>query len=364
MFFINLVKPQLRSSRFRLIVFIAFLYFLCRTLAKRPIQKRDSLHFGKKNSSNIKLMDEDSSSNGCSCLARVLDASKFDDKLININYDNFPEYIFMTFFVDGLFTQATSRKYSGKKETAVQKKVGLTGLPASTMVKYLQESISIFHEKSCVVVRTNNASLFKNSRNMLVLDNDVSILPSYTSTKIAEQQKFYDKIFSATLKKDTVLIYLDPDMLLVNTLDYLRKEASTFDVAITVREYVKMPINAGFFAISGKADQVLVDNIFSDMINISKNLSTVFADQIALLSVFKCKGYRRIHRVTSASGLKVLCLPASLYNASPRDIHTKISKSTKILHFKGDRKLFQGEVRNLLVKQKSSKAALQFALKI
>ena len=199
---------------------------------------------------------------------------------------------------------------------------------------------------------------------MLVLDDDVSILPSYTSTKIAEQQKFYNKIFSATLKSEMVLTFLDPDMLLVNNLEYLRKVASTFDIAITVRDYVKMPINAGFFAISGKAKQVLVDKIFSDMIDISKNLSTVFADQIALLSVFRCEGYRKIHRVTSASGLKVLCLPASIYNASPRDIHTKISKSTKILHFKGDRKFHQEEVRNLLLKQKSPKAALQFAMKI
>ena len=116
MFFIKLVKPQHCSSRFRLIGFIAFLYFLCRTLAKRPIQKRDSLHFGEKNSSDIKLMDGDSSSNGCSCLARVLDASKFDDKLININYDNFPEYIFMTFFVDGLFIHTSDFKKVFRKE--------------------------------------------------------------------------------------------------------------------------------------------------------------------------------------------------------------------------------------------------------
>lgn len=112
-----------------------------------------------------------------------------------------------------------------------------------------------------------------------------------------------------------------------------------------------------------KQIECFVDKIFSEMIDVSKNLTTVFADQIALLSVFRCEGHRKIHRVKSMSGLKILCLPASIYNASPRDIHTKISRNTKILHFKGDRKSYQGKVRNLLLKR-SSKAALQFAMKI
>ena len=356
---------QLNLARFRAIGCILLLYLLYRILAKFPSRKRDSFHFQNNNDFILKSRDKITNENECGCgsLQRELDTAKFKDAPFSEECD-FPEYIFVTFFVDGLFTQATSRKYSGKKDTMNRNKVSITALPASTMVDYLQESINFFHKKSCLVVRTNNASLFKTSRKMLILDDDVSILPSYTSTKIAEQQKFYKSIFSATLKSETVLTFLDPDMLLVSKLEYLRKEASNFDIAVTVRDYVKMPINAGFFAISGKADQVLVDKIFSDLIDVSKNLSTVFADQIALLSVFRCEGHRKIHRITSSSGLRFLCLPASIYNASPRDIHTKISKNTKILHFKGDRKSYQEDVHNLLVKQKSPKAALQFAMKI
>jgi hypothetical protein len=280
--------------------------------------------------------------------------------------ENFPKYIYVTFFVDGLFTQSTSKKFSSqalsKKESRKDNKIEKNVPTASEMVRYLQESIAFFEEESCVVVRTNNASLFKYNHKLLVLDDDVIPLPSYTSTKIAEQQKFY-KIFSAIHKRETILIFLDPDMLLVNDIGELRKEASSFDIAITVRDYVKMPINAGFFAISGSSNHTLVDAIFSDMIDISRSLSTVFADQIALLSVFKCEGYQKVHRV-NLNGLKVLCLPASIYNASPRDIHTKITKSTKILHFKGDRKFYQAKVHDLLLKKKSTKAALLYAIAI
>lgn len=364
MWFTKSVNLRLSLPRFLFIGCFFLLHFIFRTHTKSHTQKTASSPFSDTTSSDIELKVIEESSNGCGSLQRVLDAPVLEDTPMGNDLDKFPEYIFMTFFVDGLFTQATSRKYSGKKETVSSKKMERKALPVSIMVGYLHDSISLFHKSFCLVVRTNNASLFKTSRDMLVFDDDVSVLPSYTSTKIAEQQKFYNKIFSAISKKKTVLTFLDPDMLLMNNLEYMKEEASTFDIAVTVRDYTKMPINAGFFAISGQAKQVLVDKIFSDMIDTSKNLSTVFADQIALLSVFRCEGHRNIHRITYASGLKVLCLPASIYNASPRDIHTKISKSTKILHFKGDRKFYQQEVRNLLLKQKSSKAALQLAMNI
>lgn len=150
-------------------------------------------------------------------------------------------------------------------------------------------------------------------------------------------------------------------MIVVNSLRDLQKQAPSFDVAVTVRDYTKMPINAGFLAISWKSHYYAIEEVFSEMLNISRNLSTVFADQIALHSVFKCKDLKISHKIIIGNQLKALCLPASIFNASPRDVHTKVTKRTKVIHFKGDRKHHQSKVRSLLL-NKSPEAALGYML--
>jgi len=182
-------------------------------------------------------------------------------------------------------------------------------------------------------------------------------------TKIAEQLRLFEDIYVAMRRKRSILIFLDPDMIVVSSLRDLQKQSPSFDIAVTVRDYTKMPINAGFLAISWRAQYFMIEEVFSEMLSVSRNLNTVFADQIALHSVFKCKDFKISHKITIANQLKALCLPATLFNASPADVHTKVTRRTKVIHFEGDRKQNQSRVLSLLL-NKSPQAALGYAMRV
>jgi len=275
-----------------------------------------------------------------------------------------PEYIFFAFYVDGNFVKLTSGKFSGSSEDSRSKSgINERGNIAAKMISQLWESIARVHIKSCLALRTNNKHLFTRKRGILVIDSELTAFPSYTSTKVAAQIEFYNLLQRNLIAKEFLLIFLDPDMLLVGSVDELLQTAKSYDVAVTVRNYVKMPINAGFVVVSGYSNPDLINLAFKEMIDIGKNLSTVFADQIALKSVFPCSNYKKPSSYVTGYNLRILCTLASRYNASPRDVHTKISKDTKVLHFKGDRKMFQDKTFRIL-KSKSARSAIEYNMNI
>ena len=106
---------------------------------------------------------------------------------------------------------------------------------------------------------------------MLVIDSELTAFPSYTSTKVAAQIEFYNLLQRNLIAKEFLLIFLDPDMLLVGSVDELLQTAKSYDVAVTVRNYVKMPINAGFVVVSGYSNPDLINLAFKEMIDIGKN---------------------------------------------------------------------------------------------
>ena len=274
----------------------------------------------------------------------------------------FPKIIFFAFYVDGEISEDTSRRFSSESNTTKSKKI--TALNPRILLANFRESISIFHPSACLVVRTNNDELFRNIYGVWALNRTMAVYKSYTATKIAAQLQFYSRLLEVTSRQDKIMLYfVDPDMLLVGKLDYLVSPDIYFDMAVTVRTYVKMPINAGFLAVTRRSNSTLVKLTFEEMITISKNMTSVFADQIAMQTVFKCVDTKKNKIMTALHDLKVFCLQASIYNASPNDVHTRILKDTVLLHFKGDRKKFQVQILNKL-KKGSASSALRLAKSI
>lgn len=133
-------------------------------------------------------------------------------------------------------------------------------------------------------------------------------------------------------------VIFSPDALISKRLDEVF--GKDFDLAVTVRDSVKMPINNGVIYLKP-------DNKYSLSLlwgSICKRCSTYkhqkrvwYGDQLAIQEVLAENG-------DSPFGLKVLRLPCDTYNFSPVegewDVDEEVIRNSYVIHMKGDRKKF------------------------
>ena len=80
------------------------------------------------------------------------------------------DFIFYTFYVDGEHLVDTTYRFTHDSRRHLQKaKKNEIEVSISSMVRNLQKSIKIFHDSACLVVRTNNESLFRDIPGVAVL---------------------------------------------------------------------------------------------------------------------------------------------------------------------------------------------------
>lgn len=150
-------------------------------------------------------------------------------------------------------------------------------------------------------------------------------------------------IKSPLFDQDTVIF--SPDALVIKPLDSIFKMG--FDMAFTVRENSRWPINNGVIYLRPKLKQKIAA-FWKDAIKVCKEYPKEtqdwYGDQQSLHDVWSQGNHLRL-------GLNVMTLPCELYNASPRhteDLDTNIIETAYIVHLKGQRKHLMQQYLDLI----------------
>jgi hypothetical protein len=218
-----------------------------------------------------------------------------------------------------------------------------SNLKNSTYIRQIEllfRSVNVFHPHSKISLLTSaSTDLTALKVHYSRLDCEIDPKALMMSRSLAQQNMVHKNDFSLPI------ILIDSDILLNGNLDYVFQQ--DFDVALTWRKSLKMPINGGVLILNNRRPNV-VRKFFDDFVTIYRDnyidSAGWYGDQFALRDLCGVT-YRemRDRKIIEVGGCKVLFLPGDHYNFSPEGRYAAVMSrfpDIVILHFKGNRKRF------------------------
>ena len=142
---------------------------------------------------------------------------------------------------------------------------------------------------------------------------------------------------------DLPIALIDSDILINGSIESLFKE--DFDVALTWRKSVNMPINGGLMLLNNHRPEVarkFIDDFVAIYCERYLDAGDWYGDQLALRDICKVTWREmRDRKMIEVNGCKILFLPCEEYNYSPENKYRALINPithAAILHFKGNRK--------------------------
>ena len=189
----------------------------------------------------------------------------------------------------------------------------------------------------------------------LRLDSEIDPKALMLSRSLAQQFMIHNSNFSLPI------VLIDSDILMNGSLESVFRE--DFDVALTWRKSVHMPINGGLMVLNNRRPDV-VRKFFDGFVAIYREKyigdASWYGDQLALRDVCGVT-YRemRDRKLIEVNGCKILFLPCDHYNFTPEDSYTAVMNpisNAVVLHFKGYRKRFMEDywLAHLQLRERSS----------
>lgn len=156
------------------------------------------------------------------------------------------------------------------------------------------------------------------------------------------------------------LVLLDSDILINASLAELVRRP--FDVALTWRTNVEMPINGGFLLLNNQRPGA-VRAFFKRFASIYQrnyaDRADWFGDQLALRDAVGLSHEQMVeHDIVEVEGCRVLLLPCDTYNYAPDNLLSDIMEPIEgkaVLHFKGQRKRLMAWYWNAHLADRSSR---------
>jgi hypothetical protein len=207
-------------------------------------------------------------------------------------------------------------------------------------IELLFKSVSVFHPESKLRMLTSSKTdLSALKMSYQRVDSEIDPEALMLSRSLAQQDLVNRDDFSLPI------VLIDSDILMNGNLEPVF--AHDFDVALTWRASVNMPINGGLLILNNRRPE-MARKFFNDFVAIYREKymdgAGWYGDQLALRDVCGVN-YREMRRrkLIEINGYKILFLPCDIYNFSPEDrfsaVITPILEAV-VLHFKGNRKRF------------------------
>lgn len=202
----------------------------------------------------------------------------------------------------------------------------------------LFKSAMMFHPRSELHVLTSpQTKLNSLTMNYKRWDYEVDAGALMLSRAFAQQKMLRDNDF------DLPIVLADSDILINGNLGPVFEEE--FDVALTWRPSINMPINGGFLILNNRNPEA-VRSFFDHFIAVYRSKyqdsASWYGDQLALRDICGVT-YRemRDRKIMNIGGRKILFLPCETYNHTPADNFSSVLNPISeplVLHFKGRRK--------------------------
>jgi hypothetical protein len=206
------------------------------------------------------------------------------------------------------------------------------------LIELLFRSVNVFHPQSKLyVLSSSRTDLTALNMNYSRLNSEIDSKALMLSRSFAQQDMIRHHDFS------TPIVLIDSDILINERLDPIFEQ--DFDVALTWRASINMPINGGLLILNNRRPEV-ARKFFDDFVDLYQHKyiddATWYGDQLALRDICALT-YREMgdRNVVEVNGCKILFLPCEQYNFSPEDHHRAIIHPVPqavVLHFKGNRK--------------------------
>lgn len=245
---------------------------------------------------------------------------------------------------------------AGDSKEGPHPKANLHNLRYVRNIELLFKSVGVFHPGStlCLLTsaRTDLSALKMDYRR---LDSEIDPKALMLSRSLAQQDMVDHDDFSLPI------VLIDSDILMNGSLEPVFEQ--DFDVALTWRASVNMPINGGLLILNNRRPEV-ARKFFDDFVAIYREKymdgAGWYGDQLALRDLCGMT-YRemREHKLVEVNGCKILFLPCDQYNFSPEDSFAAVTSPIRravVLHFKGYRKRFMQAywVAHLQVRERST----------
>ncbi len=227
-----------------------------------------------------------------------------------------------------------------RSEQGPHPKANLANLRYVRNIELLFRSVNVFHPHSRLSLLTSaSTDLTTLKMHYLRLDSEIDPKALMLSRSLAQQYMVHNDDFNLPI------VLIDSDILINGSLESVFEQ--DFDVALTWRKSVNMPINGGLLILNNRRTDV-VRKFFDDFVAIYREKyidgAGWYGDQLALRDVCGVT-YRemRDRKLIEVDGCKVLFLPCDHYNFTPEDSYTAVMNpisNAVVLHFKGYRKRF------------------------
>lgn len=229
---------------------------------------------------------------------------------------------------------------AGDSKEGPHPKANLQNLRYVRNIELLFKSVNVFHPGSRLCILTSaRTDLLALKMDYQRLDSEIDPKALMLSRSLAQQEMVDHDDFSLPI------VLIDSDILMNGSLEPVFEQ--DFDVALTWRKSVNMPINGGLLILNNRRPDV-VRKFFDDFVAIYREKyidgAGWYGDQLALRDVCGVT-YRemRDRKLIEVNGCKILFLPCDHYNFTPEDnfaaVMDPIPKAV-VLHFKGYRKRF------------------------
>jgi hypothetical protein len=210
-----------------------------------------------------------------------------------------------------------------------------------SMIGWLFASAQLFHPGSSLALLTSEATDLRGLRVPFTRLNVPAAPATVMLDRARAQLAFLEQYAFAR-----PVLFLDSDMLINGKIGQLF--ASDFDIAVTVRDNPKMPLNGGLLMMNALRPRAVVEffrrylAIFAERYG---EQSCWFGDQLALRDAVGLT-HAKIPTpdgaiITLVDGARCLLLPESRYNYPPDNAFREIAQPISgplLLHFKGPRK--------------------------
>jgi hypothetical protein len=219
-------------------------------------------------------------------------------------------------------------------------KANLANLRYVRNIELLFRSVNVFHPHSRLSLMTSaRTDLTALKVRYLRLDSRIDAKALMLSRSLAQQHMVNNDDFSLPI------VLIDSDILLNGSLESVFEQ--DFDVALTWRKSVNMPINGGLLILNNRRPDV-VRKFFDDFVAIYREKyidgAGWYGDQLSLRDVCGVTyGEMRDRKLIEINGCKILFLPCDRFNFSPEDSFAAVMapiSNIAVLHFKGYRKRF------------------------
>jgi hypothetical protein len=229
----------------------------------------------------------------------------------------------------------------GGSEFAVHPNANLEMHEYVSMIRWLYQSASLFHENVKLTVLTSART---NLNGIGVTFDRVD--GQFNPASVMQDRAVAHVAYLDRCDFSTPILLLDSDILINASLDQLWSR--DFDIALTWRMSEVMPLNGGVLFVSNRRPEI-VRSFFRRYLSIFQqryaDQAQWFGDQMALRDAvglsFSELSSRSDTVVITEEGAKCLLLPAHTFNRSPGNRLSKIVKPIRdaaVLHFKGERK--------------------------